>query len=170
MGASQFVEPPAANRGKRVIVVRPYYDSIRQRVFSLLEKASLKVDPDDIFPPGLDDDQIILLLSHQRRAGELVLLIPFNARKDPSGKAHSGLDLMFRILKECPNLASAVLLMPVSQIGRIALDLGLQQASANPSTQNVLEVFKRRVLVLPESEFGKQETVQRLIRRVYRGE
>ena len=146
---------------REVTVLRPYGDRIREKVFTLLEKAKLHIDPSKVLSPKLSDDEIVEQMRGRRVE---VLLIPFHALRDAGGKRTNGVELLQRLEAEVPESHEAPVLMPVSMFGSAAVSLMLNQDRPNP---RVSAETSKRVLVLEEDHLDDPDMVEKIRRHVH---
>lgn len=132
---------------ERVMVVRPYGARVRTKAFALLEKADLVVDEGDVITDGTPDAEAVRIATTARRR---VLLVPFHAHADRAGQPVDGLGFVRALVTAAPHRDLRVL-MPVSRFGAATVALA-QDKGEVPAC----------VLVLPEDELDRPETVARV--------
>jgi hypothetical protein len=132
---------------ERVLVVRPYGQRVRAKVFALLERAGLVLHPEDVIPEGTPDDEALRLAASARRR---VLLVPFHGHRDTAGHSVDGLVFVRALVAAAPHRDLRVL-MPVSSFGAAAVALAAEKGDV-PAC----------VLVLPEAELESPETLARV--------
>jgi hypothetical protein len=132
---------------ERVLVVRPYGARVRAKAFALLEKVDLVVDEGSIIPDGTPDAEAVQVAATARRR---VLLVPFHAHADRTGRPVDGLGFVRALVAAAPHRDLRVL-MPVSRFGAATVALA-QDTGTIPAC----------VLVLSEDELDRLETVARV--------
>jgi hypothetical protein len=141
---------------RSLIVVRPYREGIRKRVFALLAAAGVDVDNAVIIQKDSSDSTVIQTLRGTRPG---VLLIPFHARLDESGNEVNGLDLCERLEQSLPELSQVPIVMPASAAAVPALRLRMSWMSQRP----VSDAVKKRLIVLEEELLDDEATKAALV-------
>lgn len=149
-----------SQRGLKVLPVRPYARSIRERVFALLRAVKLEVDEVNTVPPGTTDLEAIQQIE---RLHPDVLLVPFHAHRDHHGAAVNGLELLTKI-GERPRFARTPFVMPVSGMGEAAFDLLITRVDAGEPLAAALE----RTFLLREKDLDDRATRPRLAQHLAR--
>ncbi len=147
-------------RTLKVLPVRPYARSIRERVFALLRAAGLEVDEVQMVPPGTPDAEALKRIE-QRQPD--VLLIPFHAHRDAHGVVVNGLGLLSE-LGVRPRFARTPVVMPVSGMGEAAFELMLSRLEPGSVLAAALE---RTFLVRPFDldDVGTPDRLKQHLRR-----
>lgn len=110
---------PAWGPERRVLVVRPYGEHIRERVFRLLEDAGWTGNHDSI-PTGTDDTRAVQKVL---RDPARVLLVPFHGHRSEDGASVDGLRFLLRLHHEAGRGFRWRVLMPYSRFAAPALHL-----------------------------------------------
>lgn len=147
--------------GPRVLVVRPYAARIRGRVFAVLRQAGLDVDHATTIPRGTPDADAIARIV---QAQPDVLVVPFNAHRDPQGEALDGLTLCRRLF-ETPGAPEAPVLMAVTRMAAANLRL---MASSGEHAAAHRELLEHRILVLSADEVDDAEAPARVVAHLRR--
>ncbi|MFW5876850.1 MAG: hypothetical protein ACOCXM_08945 [Myxococcota bacterium] len=113
--AFSFTASPAT---RRVLVVRPYGDRIRNRVFQVLERAGWSSQ--DCVPTGTDDEEAVRWVLHSPTRS---LLVPFHGHRLDSGQSVDGLRFLLRLHQAAGGSFRWRVLMPYSHFAAPAVDL-----------------------------------------------
>ncbi len=106
--------------GASVLVVRPYADQVRERVYGLMSEAGCEMESAEVVPSGTPDAEALTRVRGSR-AG--VLLVPFHGHRDPSGKAVDGVHFIKALsVTEGGELRRRVV-MPYSAFAAAAVEL-----------------------------------------------
>lgn len=131
---------------KSVVVVRPYGQSIRDRVYELLARAGLDMPNAHVLEKHTPDDEVVAQLLRRRYQA---LLVPFHAHRDRDGVLVNGLNVLNLLAGRDRSLASIPIFMPISNMGLSAAKLMLSRDSDAGGLDDSL---RGKVLFMPESE------------------
>lgn len=102
----------------RIVIVRPYRASLRDRVFELLSEVGLNLALATTIPAQTPDDDVVAAL--QTLSAEL-LIVPFHAHRDRLGRRVNGVELLPRV--RVGRHARTRVVAPVSRVGMAAAEL-----------------------------------------------
>lgn len=100
------------------MVVRPYGERIRARVFSLVDAAGYQISADDLVPQGESDADAAARVFVR---GSRRLVVPYHGHRDREGVPLDGLTFVEHLRKLDPSFPWRVL-MPVSRFGAAAVE------------------------------------------------
>lgn len=135
--------PRSPFQNLRIVVVRPYRASLRDRVFGLLSQVGLNLDVAITIPAATPDDEIVASL--QTLSTDL-LVVPFHAHRDRLGRRVNGVELLPRLRAGRHTRTRVV--APVSGVGMAAAELLTSRLGA----------VLGPTLFLPEDQLDVMET------------
>jgi hypothetical protein len=142
----------------KVLVIRPYIERIRTKMFGHLKSANLTINPDEVIPVSMSDNEIIQELK-KRSSRDYVLLIPFNVNTDKQGNVSDGLGLIVRINQEVRSFNKSPILMPVSTSGAVGIRMALKEKRDSGDLPADLD---GRILFIGEQDLDKPKLSERI--------
>ena len=131
------------------MVVRPYGDRIRGRVFGLVQAAGFRIATEDVIAEGVPDAEAAARVTAR---GALRLVVPYHGHRSANGEALDGLSFLDHLRRLDAAFPWRVL-MPVSRFGASAVESA--RASLDATLSSAL-------LVVPEDELERPTLVATL--------
>lgn len=142
--------------GPTIVVVRPYTTRLRRRVWAMLRQAGLDMDEALQIPSTTPDEEAVAQVINVKPD---LLLVPFNAHRDPGGTPLDGLTFC-RHLTQTPGTRPLPILMPVSRMAAANLRLS---SHAKPHAELYAELLRTRILVLEDDDLEDPKTPARVV-------
>lgn len=134
--------------GASVLVVRPYGDQVRERVFEVMKEAGCLMKSAEVIPPGTSDADAVVWVKGSRAA---VLLVPFHGHRDASGGAIDGVHFLRALSDAEGGGLRRRVVMPYSPFAAAAVEL----ARVEPA-------IERSVFFLDTDSLDEPDVVARL--------
>ncbi|MEM9455954.1 MAG: hypothetical protein AAGF11_17370 [Myxococcota bacterium] len=139
-----------------IVVVRPYTTRLRRRVWAMLRHAGLDMDQALQIPSTTPDEEAVAQIISARPD---LLLVPFNAHRDPDGAPLDGLTFCRRFT-QTPGTRPLPILMPVSRMAAANLRLS---SHAEPHAKIYAELLQTRIMILEDDQLDDPKTPARVV-------
>lgn len=151
----------APGRQQPVLVVRPYDERIRSRVFHAMEQAGGSFSDEDQIPTGTGDEQAIQwVLRHPAR----ILLVPFHGHRAEDGHSLDGLHFLVRLHQAASGTFPWRVVMPYSRFAAAAVDLRVR--SRNYEREYPREL-REALLLLSEDDLDRPDVATRIAAHLF---
>ncbi len=144
----------------KFVVIRPYGDSIRKRVFAFL--FDLGYDPEGRIEPGTPNDEVLSTLKSMRYD---LLLCPYHLHKDNNDQVVEGIQVLELLCSQSMIPLATPILMPISDF-----EYASQFGRRHEELQQSCPELSRQLIPMQLSEIGSDtisEQIQQVRRQLY---